>query len=208
MSVRPSVRLSVHPSVSPSVTHELKPCKSAVFDQSYYQYERERILCRVSGLVSCSQAYNGKLVYVIESGNEDSCFKVDTYFGILRVQRPVDREVREKYVIAVSACDLGSPDQVGEWRPTYKSYMVDCLLDDAFKFCDAGIKIKLTLHNGENATMKSTLRVLDHSPLCLLVRSHRSLIRLLRTVRAIRCAHSFARSIAHSGPHGKETTMS
>ena len=42
----------VCPSVRQSVTHELKPCKHAVFDQNYYQYERERILCRVTGLVS------------------------------------------------------------------------------------------------------------------------------------------------------------
>ena len=38
--VRPSVRRSVRA----SVTHELKPCKSTVFDQNYYQYQRERIL--------------------------------------------------------------------------------------------------------------------------------------------------------------------
>jgi len=43
-SVGPSVRRSVRPSVRLSVTHELKPCKSAVFDQNYCQYERERIL--------------------------------------------------------------------------------------------------------------------------------------------------------------------
>ena len=49
--VRPSVRPSVGRFVGPSVTHELKPCKSAVFDQNYYQCKRERILCRVSGLV-------------------------------------------------------------------------------------------------------------------------------------------------------------
>jgi len=34
----------VCPSVRPSVSHELKPCKSAVFDQNYCQYQRERIL--------------------------------------------------------------------------------------------------------------------------------------------------------------------
>ena len=46
MSVHPSVHPFVRPSVRPSmVTHELKPCKSAIFDQNYYQYERERILC-------------------------------------------------------------------------------------------------------------------------------------------------------------------
>ena len=49
--VGPSVRPSVHPFVGLSVTHELKPCKITVFDQIYWQYERERILCRVSGLV-------------------------------------------------------------------------------------------------------------------------------------------------------------
>ena len=50
-SVGPSVGPSVHPSIGPSVTHELKPCKSAIFDHNYYQYERGRILCRVYGLV-------------------------------------------------------------------------------------------------------------------------------------------------------------
>ena len=43
--------VSVRPFVGRSVTDELKSCKSAVFDQNYRQYERERILCRVSGLV-------------------------------------------------------------------------------------------------------------------------------------------------------------
>ena len=46
--VCPSVGPSIGPSVRPS---ELKLCKSAVFDQNYYQYQPERILCRVSGLV-------------------------------------------------------------------------------------------------------------------------------------------------------------
>ena len=43
-------------------------------------------------------------------------------------------------------------------------------------------------------TMKSTHRILGHSLLC-------SLVRLLRTAcyaRAVRCAHSFARSLTHS----------
>ena len=42
---------SVRPSVRPSITHVLKLCQSVVFDQNYYQYERERLLCRVSGFV-------------------------------------------------------------------------------------------------------------------------------------------------------------
>ena len=50
-------------------------------------------------------------------------------------------------------------------------------------------------------TMKSTRRVLGPSLLCSLARSHRSLIRLLRTARfarALHCALSFARSLTHS----------
>ena len=42
---------SVGRSVRRSVKHELKSCKSAFFDQNYWQYERGRILCRVYGLV-------------------------------------------------------------------------------------------------------------------------------------------------------------
>ena len=52
-------------------------------------------------------------------------------------------------------------------------------------------------------TMKLTRRVQSHSLLCLLVRSHRSLKRLLRTARidqALHCVHSFA----HSRAHGKQ----
>ena len=47
-----SVHLSIHRSVRPSVGHTrveiLQKCR---FDQNYWQYERERILCRVYGLV-------------------------------------------------------------------------------------------------------------------------------------------------------------
>ena len=49
--------------------------------------------------------------------------------------------------------------------------------------------------------MKLTRIVLGHSLLCSIVCSHRSLIRLLRTARfarALRCAHSFARSLTRS----------
>ena len=55
-------------------------------------------------------------------------------------------------------------------------------------------------------TMKSTRRVIGHSILRSLVRSHRSLSRLLRTARfarALRCAHSFAHSLTHSWARGK-----
>ena len=63
VSIRGSVRPSVGPSVSRSVhrlvTHELKPCKSAVFDQNYNQHERGRLwLCRVYGLVFISFGFS------------------------------------------------------------------------------------------------------------------------------------------------------
>ena len=54
--------------------------------------------------------------------------------------------------------------------------------------------------------MKSTRRIIGNLLFCLLVRSHRSLIRLLITAcfaRALCCAHSFAHSPTHSGAHGK-----
>ena len=55
-------------------------------------------------------------------------------------------------------------------------------------------------------TLKSTRRVLGHSLLRSLVRSHRSLIHLLRTARfarARRRAHSFTDSLTHALAHGK-----
>jgi len=49
-------------------------------------------------------------------------------------------------------------------------------------------------------------RILGHSLLRSLVRSHHSLIRLLRTAHSFACSalRSFVRSLAHSGAHGKE----
>ena len=65
VSVRPSVRPSVRRSIRRSVTHELKSCKSAVLDQNYWQYEHERILCRVYGLVWMT-LYRRTVMHTIE----------------------------------------------------------------------------------------------------------------------------------------------
>ena len=51
MHSRISTRGCVRPSVRPSVTHELKPCKSAVFYQNYYHFNRKCILCRLCGQI-------------------------------------------------------------------------------------------------------------------------------------------------------------
>ena len=56
-------------------------------------------------------------------------------------------------------------------------------------------------------SMKSTRGLLGHSLLRSLVRSHRTLVHLLctpRYTRALRWAHSFARSLTRWGAHGKE----
>ena len=62
--------------------------------------------------------------------------------------------------------------------------------------------LRVPLHSAVGGmTMKSTRRVLGHSLLRLLVRSHCSLILFLSTARfarELRCAHSFARSLTHS----------
>ena len=56
-------------------------------------------------------------------------------------------------------------------------------------------------------TRKLTRRVLGHSLVRSLIHSHHTLIRFLRTARfarALRCAHSFARSPTRTRAHGKE----
>jgi protocadherin Fat 1/2/3 len=53
--------------------------------------------------------YNGKLVYVISSGNVDGCFKIDTYTGELKVFAKIDREIQDKYDLNVTVSDLGEP---------------------------------------------------------------------------------------------------
>ena len=59
-------------------------------------------------------------------------------------------------------------------------------------------------HTLGGMTVKSTRRVLGHLLVRSLVRSHRSLISLLRIGRAQRCTHLFARSLNCSRAHGKE----
>ena len=53
--------------------------------------------------------YNGRLQYVITSGNEGSTFKMDTHSGDLLVMNTVDRETRDMYTITISVSDMGSP---------------------------------------------------------------------------------------------------
>uniref|UniRef100_A0A8C6IZL5 Uncharacterized protein n=1 Tax=Melopsittacus undulatus TaxID=13146 RepID=A0A8C6IZL5_MELUD len=59
--------------------------------------------------------FNGKLVYVISGGNEDSSFIVDMERGVLKILSPLDREVKDKYTLNITVYDLGIP-QKSAWH--------------------------------------------------------------------------------------------
>ena len=59
--------------------------------------------------VDPDHGYDGRLQYVISSGNEGGVFRVDTHGGDLLVMSAVDRERRYVYNITVSVSDMGSP---------------------------------------------------------------------------------------------------
>lgn len=56
--------------------------------------------------------YNGRLMYVISSGNEGGTFKMNTYTGELIVFSTVDRESREHYMLNVTVSDMGQPPRM------------------------------------------------------------------------------------------------
>lgn len=55
--------------------------------------------------------YNGKLVYGISGGDDDSVFCVDMDSGELRIIGYLDRERRYEYLLNVSVYDLGKPQK-------------------------------------------------------------------------------------------------
>ncbi|KAJ7405115.1 Protocadherin Fat 3 [Willisornis vidua] len=55
--------------------------------------------------------FNGKLVYVISGGNEDSSFIVDMESGVLKILSPLDRELKDKYALNITVYDLGIPQK-------------------------------------------------------------------------------------------------
>ncbi|XP_010186870.1 PREDICTED: protocadherin Fat 1-like, partial [Mesitornis unicolor] len=68
--------------------------------------------------------FNGKLVYVISGGNEDSSFIVDMERGVVKILSPLDREVKDKYTLNITVYDLGIP-QKSAW------HLVDIKILDA-----------------------------------------------------------------------------
>ncbi|XP_072446558.1 protocadherin Fat 1-like [Chiloscyllium punctatum] len=59
--------------------------------------------------------FNGKLVYVISDGNEDSCFVVEMETGELKVVLPLDHETTKLYTLNITIYDLGKPQKFS-WR--------------------------------------------------------------------------------------------
>ncbi|CAM5159687.1 unnamed protein product [Natator depressus] len=59
--------------------------------------------------------FNGKLVYVITDGNEDSCFTIDMEMGLLQVLSPLDHERTSFYILNITVYDLGTP-QRSSWK--------------------------------------------------------------------------------------------
>lgn len=51
--------------------------------------------------------FNGKLVYVIFGGNEDSCFIIDMEIGMLKILFLFDREITDKYILNILVSDFG-----------------------------------------------------------------------------------------------------
>ncbi|XP_062976958.1 protocadherin Fat 2 isoform X2 [Elgaria multicarinata webbii] len=65
--------------------------------------------------IDSDTGFNGKVVYVISSGNEDSCFYIDTETGLLLVSSPLDHEKTTFYVLNITVYDLGIP-QMSSWK--------------------------------------------------------------------------------------------
>ncbi|GCB61025.1 hypothetical protein scyTo_0004039 [Scyliorhinus torazame] len=59
--------------------------------------------------------FNGKMVYVISNGNEDSCFVVEMETGVLKVVLPLDHETTSLYTLNITIYDLGKPQKFS-WR--------------------------------------------------------------------------------------------
>lgn len=51
--------------------------------------------------------FNGKLVYVIFGGNEDSCFMIDMEIGMLKILFFFDCEIMDKYILNIIVYDFG-----------------------------------------------------------------------------------------------------
>ncbi|XP_006128510.2 protocadherin Fat 1 isoform X2 [Pelodiscus sinensis] len=67
------------------------------------------------GATDLDVGFNGRLVYAISGGNNDSSFTVDLETGTLKILSPLDREVKDKYTLNITVYDLGIP-QKSAWH--------------------------------------------------------------------------------------------
>uniref|UniRef100_A0A8C5K818 FAT atypical cadherin 1 n=1 Tax=Jaculus jaculus TaxID=51337 RepID=A0A8C5K818_JACJA len=68
--------------------------------------------------------FNGKLVYSISGGNDNSCFTIDMETGMLKILSSLDRETRDRYTLNITAYDLGIPQRAA-W------HLLDIMVLDA-----------------------------------------------------------------------------
>ena len=94
--------------------------------------------------------YNGRLLYVITTGNDAGTFKVDTYTGELLVMSEVDRETRDHYTLNVTVFDMGLPS-----KSTFS--MLDVVVMDVNDFAPVFEKSSYTVSVSENMLLNTNI---------------------------------------------------
>ncbi|XP_065207257.1 fat-like cadherin-related tumor suppressor homolog isoform X3 [Planococcus citri] len=93
--------------------------------------------------------YNGKLIYGISSGDDDSAFRIDPDNGELKLIGYLDRERRQKYDLNVTVYDLGKPQK--SVSRTFSIVVLD-VNDNPPKFEKNLVNLRV-LENIENGTI-------------------------------------------------------
>ncbi|KAL7630206.1 UNVERIFIED_CONTAM: hypothetical protein RMT77_019653 [Armadillidium vulgare] len=89
------------------------------------------------------RGYNGRIVYSIAGGDNDSVFEIDTFTGYIYVAAPIDREKTEKYVLNITLYDLGVPHKMSSRNITINIIDIN---DNAPEFS----QLSYSLHLPEN----------------------------------------------------------
>ncbi|XP_054721928.1 LOW QUALITY PROTEIN: fat-like cadherin-related tumor suppressor homolog [Uloborus diversus] len=111
--------------------------------------------------------YSGLLVYVVNYSNEgDDCFKQDLNNGRLLVDCPLDRERTSKYVLNISAFDLGKPQKSASTQlivnirdendnvPTFEKSSYHFVIPENVENGTSVIRLRATdMDEGENARL-------------------------------------------------------
>ncbi|XP_066489067.1 protocadherin Fat 1 isoform X4 [Tiliqua scincoides] len=94
--------------------------------------------------------FNGKLVYAISEGNNDSKFIIGMETGMLKIFSPLDREVKYKYTLNITVYDLGIP-QKSDWR------LLDITVLDANDNCPEFLQESYFVHVSENTDLNAEI---------------------------------------------------